>query len=159
MSQPTPALAARRTNTALWTGALLVLLGILSNFFVFWHIPGQTIWPWVSLVLPGIGLVLLIVGLKRAFSQPQVFRGKISGSIITVVSVLSFALSVFGFVHARDVPSSGSAPKVGQRAPDFTLTNTSGQTVSLSQLLSTPVAATSGKGPKAVLLIFYRGYW
>ena len=159
MSEPTPALAARRANTSLWTGALLVLLGVLSNFFVFWHLPGETIWPWVSLLLPAIGVVLLLVGLKRAFGQPQVFGGKISGSIFTVVSVLLLAVSVFGFIHARDVPASGGAPKVGQKAPDFTMTNTSGQPVSLSQLLSTPIDAASGKAPKAVLLIFYRGWW
>lgn len=159
MSQPTPALAARHTNTALWTGALLVLLGILSNFFVFWHLPGEAIWPWVGLLLPAIGVVLLCVALKRAFGQPQIFGGKISGSIIAVVSVLLLAVSVFGFVHARDVPSSAGAPRVGQKAPDFTLTNSSGQTVSLSQLLSSPLDTASGKPPKAVLLIFYRGWW
>lgn len=159
MSQPTPVLAPRQTNSALWTGALLVLLGIVSNFFVFWHIPGETIWPWVSLLLPVIGVVLLIVGVKRAFGHPQIFRGKISGSIITVISVLLLAVSAFGFFHARDLPQSGGAPKVGQKAPDFTLSNTSGQHVSLAQLLSTPVSTTSGKAPKAVLLVFYRGWW
>jgi hypothetical protein len=159
MSQPTPAVTPRRANTALWTGALLVVLGILSNFFVFWNVPGETIWPWVSLLVPALGIVLLLAGIKRAFGQPQVFGGKISGSIITVVSILLLGLSVVGFIHARDVPSSRSAPHVGQKAPDFTLTNTNGQTVSLSQLLSTPVDAGSGKAPKAVLLIFYRGWW
>lgn len=159
MSQPTPALSPRRTNTALWTGSILVLLGIVSNFFVFWHVPGEAIWPWVGLILPALGLVFLVVGLMRAFGQSQIFRGKISGSIITVVSVLLFALSAFGFFHARDLPASGNAPKVGQKAPDFTLANTSGQQVSLSQLLSTPLDGGSGKAPKAVLLVFYRGYW
>ncbi len=41
------------------------------------------------------------------------------------------------------------AVKVGDKAPDFTLRNTTGQEVSLSQLLS--------KGP--VVLGFYRGRW
>jgi hypothetical protein len=159
MSQPTPALGARRSNTALWTGALLVLAGVLSNFFVFWNIPGETVWPWVSLLLPLIGVVLLLVGLRRAFGQPQIFRGKISGSIITVIAVLLLAVSTLGFFHAREVPKSASAPKVGQKAPDFNLTNTGGQNVSLSQLLSAPIDTASGKAPKAVLLVFYRGYW
>ncbi len=51
------------------------------------------------------------------------------------------------------------ALEVGQKAPDFTLTDTSGQAVSLAQLLANPIDAASGKAPKAVLLIFYRGYW
>ena len=51
-----------------------------------------------------------------------------------------------------DLRSSGimrRAVKVGDNAPDFTLRNTAGQEVSLSQLLL--------KGP--VILSFYRGRW
>jgi peroxiredoxin len=39
---------------------------------------------------------------------------------------------------------------VGQRAPDFALADANGKTVALSDML---------KGNRAVLLIFYRGYW
>ena len=39
--------------------------------------------------------------------------------------------------------------KIGQRAPDFTLPNTSGQSVSLAELLA--------RGP--VVLSFFRGRW
>lgn len=159
MSQATPAILPRQTNSALWTGAIVTLLGIASNFFYFWGIPGEAIFPYLSLALPLVGLAFLLVGLKRAFGQPQVFRGKISGSIITVLALLLGSLSAFGFFHARAVPASAGAPKIGQKAPDFTLTSLSGQSVSLSQLLSTPMNGTSGKVPKAVLLVFYRGYW
>jgi len=51
-----------------------------------------------------------------------------------------------------DLRNSGRmdrAVKVGDKAPDFTLRNTTGQEVSLSQLLS--------KG--SVILGFYRGRW
>ena len=51
-----------------------------------------------------------------------------------------------------DLRNSGimdRAVKVGDKAPDFTLRNTSDQEISLSQLLS--------KGP--VILSFYRGRW
>ena len=51
-----------------------------------------------------------------------------------------------------DLRNSGimdRAVKVGDKAPDFTLRNTSGQEVSLGRLLS--------KGP--VILGFYRGRW
>ena len=51
-----------------------------------------------------------------------------------------------------DLRNSGimdRAVKVGDKAPDFTLRNTSGQEVSLSRLLS--------KGP--MILSFYRGRW
>ncbi len=51
-----------------------------------------------------------------------------------------------------DLRNSGimdRAVKVGDRAPDFTLRNSSGREISLSRLLS--------KGP--VILGFYRGRW
>jgi hypothetical protein len=135
------------------------LLGVLSNVLFFRTNAVPSILPWLTVLISAAGLVLLCVGLKRAFAEPQVFRGKISGSILTVVSFLLFALTVFGFVTARKLPASSHAPQVGQKAPDFTLTNTRGQPMSLSQLLSTPIDASSGKAPKAVLLVFYRGYW
>lgn len=161
MSQPTPALTQRRSNGALWTGSALIVLTVLSNFPSLYslNIPGLAVLPWISLLLPAIGVVFFIVGLRRAFGQPQIFRGKVLGSILTVVSALLFSLSVWGFFHARAVPASAGAPKVGQKAPEFTLTNTSGQQVSLAQLLSAPIDTASGKAPKAVLLVFYRGYW
>ena len=54
-------------------------------------------------------------------------------------------------------PKSAGAPKVGQKVPDFTLADSSGRSVSLSELLSTPMENSSR--PKTVLLVFYRGYW
>ena len=52
---------------------------------------------------------------------------------------------------------------VGQRVPDFTLSDTSGQPVSLDQLLapagSASTSQSQAQAPNAVLLIFYRGYW
>jgi hypothetical protein len=172
MSKPTPALAHRRRNGALWAGSVVTLLGVLSNFLYFINVPGQASFPWLNVLLPALGLILFLVGLKRAFGQPlmsrgsvslfgrpEVYRGKVSGSILTVIAVLLSGISVWGFVHARAVPASAGAPKIGQQAPDFTLTDTSGQTVSLAQLLSAPIDSSSGKPPRAVLLVFYRGYW
>ena len=39
--------------------------------------------------------------------------------------------------------------KVGQAAPDFALENVEGKTINLSDF----------RGKKAVVLVFYRGYW
>jgi len=61
------------------------------------------------------------------------------------------------FIFARLLPASHGAPQVGQQAPAFTLADTTGRQVSLSELLSTPFNGSAS--PKGVLLIFYRGYW
>lgn len=157
MSQATPALVSeRRRNSALGLGAIVSLLGVASNFLYFVTLTGAAIFPWITIVVSAVGVILLLIGVKRAFGQPQIFRGKIAGSIITVLAVLFFALSTFGSFHARDIPASAGAPKVGQKAPDFAVTDLKGQPVTLSKLLSTPL---EGKAPKAVLLVFYRGYW
>lgn len=53
------------------------------------------------------------------------------------------------------IAESPNAPKVGEKAPEFTLPDTDGKPVSLAGLLK-PAA---GGERSWVLLIFYRGYW
>jgi hypothetical protein len=154
ISIPEP--SQKRGNPDLWWGLLFAVLGVLSNFLYFFLKAGQNILPWINLILPAVGLIFLFIGLKRAFGQSAIYRGKIWGSIVTVVAVLFFAGSVWLFVHVRDVPRSAGAPQVGQHLPDFTLPDTQGNPVSLAQLLS---GVGSAGQPKALLLIFYRGYW
>ena len=164
MNQPMPALSPRRKNRALLIAVAILFLSVLIGLPILYPalyaagIPPRVL-PWVSLVLPVVGLIFCLVGLKRAFGEPQVFRGKVAGSILTVLSVLFVAVSVLGFMFSRALPASTHAPQVGQKVPDFTLNNASGQPVSLSTLLSTPIDPASGKAPKAALLVFYRGYW
>lgn len=144
-----------RRNSALWLGVLLILLAIFSNTLYFFHLSFHAI-PWLNVTLPILALLVLFVGVVRAFRQPQVYRGKIWGTILTVLSLLICVGSVLFFMIARSVPRSAGAPQIGQRVPDFTLPDSTGQPVSLTQLF----AATPGVAPpKAVLLVFYRGYW
>jgi peroxiredoxin len=53
-------------------------------------------------------------------------------------------------------PLPQGTPKVGQKAPDFTLPDHNGKPAKLSVLLGESKAA---KHAPAALLIFYRGYW
>jgi hypothetical protein len=102
-------------------------------------------------LLFGIGAALLIVGLFRAFGRPQRYRGKVFGSIFSAIAFLFFAFFCYEvFYVLRQVPASSSAPRVGQKAPDFILLDQSGKPVGLGDLLS---------GSSAVVLIFYRGFW
>ena len=115
--------------------------------------------PWVNVLFLGTGLALLFVGLRRAFGQPQQYRGKIAGTILGAVSVLIVALFCFVvFYQTRQLPASTGAPKVGEKAPEFVLPDTNNQPISLASLLSTPLV-NSQTPPEGVVLVFYRGYW
>jgi hypothetical protein len=110
-------------------------------------------------VLFAIAAVFLFLGLRRGFApdRPHPTRSKIISVLVTVVGVLVIGLFAFAyFVGGRMLPASKGAPQVGQRAPEFTLPDSTGKQVSLNELMTSPI---NGKAPRGVLLIFYRGYW
>ena len=140
----------RKWNWPIWVGFVLVLGGLFSyEFFV--RFPITRDFPWANLLLFGVGGALLIVGLFRAFGRPQLYRGKIFGSIFTAIALFLFAFFSYEIFYVlRQVPLSSQAPRVGEKAPEFTLADQNGKPVALADLLSSS---------KAVVLIFYRGYW
>jgi hypothetical protein len=182
-----PELTVRQRNWAPWFALLLALAAMLSNAAFFLGLPGPKLIAWLVVALAIAALVCAAVGIMRAFRQPQVYGGKVSSSILGVLSLLICGLVGFGSIHSRDLPSSAAAPQVGQKVPEFTLADTSGNKVSLDQLLGkadastktvslvappravlevmgkadevAPVLAGIATPPKAVLLVFYRGYW
>lgn len=154
-----PDLIQSRRNWALWLGFLLALGALLCNAVFFVNLPGQRAIPWLSVLLAGVSLIFLVRGLQRAFGQPPVHRGKILSSMLALISLLLVGVAIFSFFQARAIPASAGAPKVGQTAPDFTLADTSGQLVSMAQLFAPAADESQVVPPKAVLLIFYRGYW
>lgn len=183
-----PELADRRRNWAPWLGLLLALAAMLSNAGFFLSLPGPKLIAWLGVVLTIAAIVCAVIGVLRAFRQPQVYGGKVSSSILGALSLLICGVVAFGAIHSRDLPSSAAAPQVGQKVPDFTLADTNGNKVSLDQLLGKadsvsaskvslvapprevlekmgmanqlpPASASPGTPTKAVLLVFYRGYW
>ena len=150
----------RRWNFSLWTGFLIVLAGLGSYIPFFALFPVTRDFSWANLLLLAIGGVLMCAGLMRAFKQPEVYRGRIFGSILAVLSIAAIGLFVYGlFYEARQVPLATAAPRVGQRAPDFTLPDQNGKVVTLADLLSSGPAGTGKVRANGVLLIFYRGHW
>ena len=147
----------KRLNWPIWVGFLLSLIALLSYPFVFVNWPVTRDFPWANLLLFSIALVLLFVGMRRAFSPDRKRISKIAASVLATFSVLVLALFVFSFfIASRWLPRSTGAPMTGQKAPDFTLADTNNKQVSLGSLLSEPI---NGKAAKGVLMIFYRGYW
>jgi hypothetical protein len=149
----------RRFNWPLWAGFLLALIASFSYFAFFVRFPVTRDFPWANLLLFLLAAVLLLMGIRRGFARDRAHptRAKIVTSIVSVLSVAIFAFFVFAiFIGGRWLPPSTGAPHVGQKVPEFTLSDSNGKQVSLNELLSRPI---EGKPPKGVLLVFYRGYW
>lgn len=158
----------RNWNWPVWTGFLLVFLGVLSYPLFFVRFPALRDFPWANLPMIALGLLLLAWGLVRAFRHADLFRGKIFGSALAVLALAVSGLFLYGiFIGARHVlPASHDAPHVGQAAPDFTLPDSHNHPVTLTAALNSPFtpestarAAASAPQAAGVLLIFYRGYW
>jgi len=147
----------QKLNWPIWTGVLLSLVAGLSYPLVFVRWPITREVPWVNLILFAIALVLLFFGLRRAFKPDKRIISRIFSSLAAVFGVALLAGLLFVvYVMGSWLPASSAAPRVGQKAPDFTLNDLNDKPVTLSQLLTEPF---NNQPPKGVLLIFYRGYW
>jgi hypothetical protein len=142
--------AKKNWNWSLWIGFLFALTGFLSYTF-FAQFPITRDFPWANLLLFAVGGILLVLGLFGAFGKPRVYGGKILGPILAILGILMFGFFSYVFFYVlRQVPPSTGAPRVGQKAPDFALSDQDGRDVSLRDLV--------GRS-KAVAVIFYRGFW
>ena len=100
----------RKWNWPIWIGFVVAVGGLFSyEFFALYPITRD--FPWANLFLFGIGAALLLVGLFRAFGRPQLYRGKIFGSIFAVVAFL-----LFSFLWAC---RSGARGRMSQRFRDM----------------------------------------
>jgi hypothetical protein len=141
----------RRRNILNWAGFVVVLVALISYIPFFAVFPTTRDIPWANYLLFLIGGVLLAIGVRRAFRDPEHYRGKISGSILAVLSVLLFALFVASVTYfSKQIPSAEAAIGVGRKAPPFVLVDSAGKQVSSADLL---------KDHRALVLVFYRGYW
>jgi hypothetical protein len=147
----------QRFNWTIWAGFLLSLFAFLSYPLLFVGWPVTRDFPWANLLLFASAVVLVFVGMRRAFAPGRRAPAKIVSALLAALSVAILGFFVFtAFIMSRWLPPAPGAPQLGQKAPAFSMTDSAGKTVSLSELLTTPI---NGKSPKGVLLIFYRGYW
>lgn len=147
----------RNFNWQLWAGFVLTLFSFLSYPFLFIDYALLRDFPWLNLILFGLALVLLGLGVRRAFRPGRKAISKLSAIVVATLGVLVVAFFIFiAFIEARRLPASAGAPQVGQKAPEFSVLDINNKTVALSDLLTQPI---NNQPPKGVLLIFYRGYW
>jgi hypothetical protein len=148
----------RRWNLTIWIGFLMVLAAPFIYLSVFLRFPILRDAPWTTLLISAPGIGLMARGVRRAWRRPETYRGRIAGSILLTLGVACVALFAFEiFYRARRLPASQGAPRVGGKAPGFTLQDQDGHAVTLAALLA-PDAGGAGRVNGAVL-IFYRGYW
>jgi hypothetical protein len=134
-----------------WAGFAIVLIALVSYIPLFALFPATRDIPWANYLLFLIGGLLIAAGLRRAFRDPEHYRGKISGSILATLSVLLFGFFVASIVYfAKQIPSADTALGVNRKAPPFVLVDTAGKQVSSADLL---------KDHRGLVLVFYRGYW
>jgi len=150
----------RAWNWQIWTGFLLALAVIPVYFVFFAKYPITRDVPWASWMMFTVAGWLLWTGVRRAFASSGVYRGKIAGPILAVLSLGAAVFFGYATLYAsRQLPAAAGAPRVGEKAPEFTLEDTSGKTVAMSALLSEPMPGTKEQKPRGLLLVFYRGYW
>jgi AhpC/TSA family len=139
----------RQWNWPLWVG-IVVAVGGLFSYEYFVQFPITRDFPWANLLLFGIGVILLLIGLFRAFGRPQLYRGRVFGTIFTAIALVLFAFFSYEIFYVlRQVPLSAQAPRLGEKAPEFSLPDQDGKPIALANLLS----------PHGAVLIFYRGHW
>jgi hypothetical protein len=149
-------------NWQLWTGFVVCVTAFISYILFFYRFPITRNVPWVNWLLFALAGWLLWGGLSRAYRKPELYRGKVFGPIL---AVLSLAIAgIFGYatlVASKKLPQSSNAPTLGARAPQFELADANGKMVALSALLTEPIPGGAGSSvkPRGVVLIFYRGYW
>ncbi|HEY6352255.1 MAG TPA: hypothetical protein VI636_22890 [Candidatus Angelobacter sp.] len=148
-------------NWRLWAGFGLSLAALAGYSFIVVSTGALSVF-WPSLFLFVVAAVFLISGLARGRREPQLYRSKAAGPVLAILSLVFFTLfGIAGYKVFKNFPAANNAPKIGQRAPGFTLGDSGGKNVSLAELLSTPITDSAGatRATKGVLVVFYRGYW
>lgn len=146
-----------RINWQLWAGFLLSVFAFISYPTLFVRWPLTRDFPWANLLIFIVAVVLTGMGLRQAFGPGRGMISRVGAVLVAGIAAASLGLFVMiAFVSATWIPTAGRAPQVGQKAPDLTLTDSTGKQVSLAELRKTPIGTNAARG---VLLIFYRGHW
>jgi len=134
---------------AVWVGFVITLVGALSYFMYFAQFAGLRDFPVLNLPIVFLGLILSGAGCWGVFRQGRSALGKgLAGVGFLLTLGLAGLFNFYIFSMSYGLPESPQATATEKPAPDFTLLDHNGQSVSLSDF----------RGRK-VVLVFYRGYW
>src|SRR5215472_13414759 len=81
-----PANVKRKWNWRIWSGFLLAVAAAPSYFLFFARFPITRNVPWANWLMFAAAGGLLVAGVRSAFANPEVYRGKIVGLILAVLS-------------------------------------------------------------------------
>ena len=121
--------------------SILVSLGAIAGYVAFLRVPTVRNHPELYLVAFALATLIAAAASWRAARWPNIVA-------LALSAVLLVLGGYFNFVLAR-VPATATALKIGEPAPDFTLADATGASVSLA----------SFRDRMPVVLVFYRGYW
>ena len=130
-------------STRLGVLSVAIAIGAIAAYALLLRVPIVRNHPEGYVVAFAVATALSVVAVVRARS-----RRWPAWIALAISSLLLVAGGWFNFVGAR-VPDTPTALRVGERPPDFTLTDVSGQ----------PVLLADYRGKKPVVIVFYRGYW
>src|SRR5262244_702225 len=106
----------KRINWPVWAGLLLSLFALFTYGTLFVQWPLTRDFPWANLLLFGTAMVLLLIGLRRAFAPDRRWPSRVAALLVFGLSALALAFFIFAFfVAARWLPVSAGAPQVGQK--------------------------------------------
>src|SRR5262249_32483666 len=84
--EKTHAQAMRKWNWRIWSGFLLAVAVVPGYFLFFARFPITRNVPWASWLMFAAAGGLLWAGVSRAFTNPGVYRGKMVGPILALLS-------------------------------------------------------------------------
>lgn len=133
--------APRTRDDMVWFGALVSVVGLVGYFFVSAGFPSLRDTAWLNLLIVACGFALSIAAVRR--------RRSVASVAGAVLSFLCAALLVgYVFVLSEQLPDAEGVIAIAAEAPDFSLTDHTGATVSLEHVIGKPL-----------VLVFYRGFW
>lgn len=132
-------------TTSVWLAivSLLVAFGAAAGYVLLVGVEAVRNHPESYVLAFAVAVALAVLAVTRG--QGRRWPAWVA---LTITGLMLVIGAWFNFVGAR-VPDVPVAIRVGEAAPDFTLPDASGK----------PVRLADFRGKRAVVLVFYRGYW